>query len=219
MSSHSRLHGSTSYRVPWLFDEEACAVLRKFVKLKCSLMPYLYRQAVLAHEEGTPMMRPMFVEFPEDRACETLDKQYMLGESLLVAPIFKESGEVEYYVPEGIWYNLLTGENVEGGKWQKETYDYFHMPLLVRPNTILAVGSNSDRPDYDYTEGVTLYLVNMEDGKEAETVVTDLQGNAVLTVKAVRKGETVTVCTEGRKGNISCKLLGKENLNILAEEA
>ena len=182
-------------------------------------MPYLYRQAVLAHEEGTPMMRPMFVEFPEDRACETLDKQYMLGESLLVAPIFKESGEVEYYVPEGIWYNLLTGENVEGGKWQKETYDYFHMPLLVRPNTILAVGSNSDRPDYDYTEGVTLYLVNMEDGKEAETVVTDLQGNAVLTVKAVRKGETVTVCTEGRKGNISCKLLGKENLNILAEEA
>ncbi len=58
LSSHSRLHGSSSYRVPWLFDEEACAVLRKFVKLKCSLMPYLYRQAVLAHEEGTPMMRP-----------------------------------------------------------------------------------------------------------------------------------------------------------------
>ncbi|MDU4976557.1 MAG: alpha-xylosidase, partial [Hungatella hathewayi] len=109
LSSHSRLHGSSSYRVPWLFDDEACDVLRKFVKLKCALMPYLYRQAVKAHEEGIPMMRPMYVEFPEDRACEPLDKQYMLGDSLLVAPVFKESGEVEYYLPEGVWVNLLTG--------------------------------------------------------------------------------------------------------------
>lgn len=125
LSSHSRLHGSSSYRVPWLFDDEACDVLRKFVKLKCRLMPYLYQQAVVTHEKGIPMMRPMFVEFPEDRTCETLDKQYMLGDALLVAPIFKESGEVEYYLPNGKWYNLLLNKTVEGGKWHKETYDYF----------------------------------------------------------------------------------------------
>ena len=89
LSSHSRLHGSGSYRVPWLFDEEACDVLRKFVKAKCALMPYLYRQAVKAHEDGIPMMRPMFLEFPEDRACEPLDRQYMLGDSLMVAPVFR----------------------------------------------------------------------------------------------------------------------------------
>ena len=75
LSSHSRLHGSSSYRVPWLFDEEACEVLKEFVNIKCALMPYLYRMAVKAHEEGIPMMRPMFVEFPGDRAVETLDKQ------------------------------------------------------------------------------------------------------------------------------------------------
>ena len=79
LSSHSRLHGSDSYRVPWAFDEEATDVLRKFVKLKCRLMPYLYSQAVKAHTKGVPMLRPMFMEFPEDRACETLDMQYMLG--------------------------------------------------------------------------------------------------------------------------------------------
>ena len=139
LSSHSRLHGSSSYRVPWLFDDEACDVLRKFVKLKCALMPYLYRQAVKAHEEGIPMMRPMYVEFPEDRACEPLDKQYMLGDSLLVAPVFKESGEVEYYLPEGVWVNLLTGTTVKGGRWQKETHDYFSLPLMVRPGSIVAV--------------------------------------------------------------------------------
>ena len=67
LSSHSRLHGASSYRVPWLFDEEACEVLRKFVKLKCALMPYLYAQAVRAHEEGRPMLRPMILAFPKDR--------------------------------------------------------------------------------------------------------------------------------------------------------
>lgn len=214
LSSHSRLHGSSSYRVPWLFDEEACDVLRKFVKLKCSLMPYLYRQAVISHEKGTPMMRPMFVEFPQERTCEMLDKQYMLGDSLLAAPIFKESGEVEYYVPEGKWFNILTNQVVEGGKWHKETYDYFHMPLLVRPNTILAVGQNDTRPDYDYADGVTLYLSCFEEGKEAETEVTDLQGRTVLKVRAVREGDVIRVHTEGRDEKVRVQVLGDEKLAV-----
>lgn len=125
LSSHSRLHGSSSYRVPWVYDDEACRVLRKFVKLKCALMPYLYSQAVQTHQTGVPMMRPMFMEFPGDRACETLDRQYMLGDSLLVAPIFNESGEAEYYLPDGKWWNLLTGKTAVGGRWQREIHDYF----------------------------------------------------------------------------------------------
>ena len=216
LSSHSRLHGSSSYRVPWLFDEEACDVLRKFVKLKCSLMPYLYRQAVLSHEHGTPMLRPMFVEFPEDRSCETLDRQYMLGYRLLAAPIFKSSGEVEYYVPEGRWYNILTEEEVAGGKWHKESYDYFHMPLLLKPNTILAVGAEDSRPDYAYADGVTLYLSLFEDGAEAETEVTDLKGKTVLTARAVRRGGAIRVHTEGENRNIRIRSL-EEELEVIIE--
>ena len=216
LSSHSRLHGSSSYRVPWLFDEEACDVLRKFVKLKCSLMPYLYRQTVLSHEHGTPLLRPMFVEFPEDRSCETLDRQYMLGDSLLAAPIFKSSGEVEYYVPEGRWYNILTEEEVAGGKWHKESYDYFHMPLLLKPNTILAVGAEGSRPDYAYADGVTLYLSLFEDGAEAETEVTDLKGKTVLTARAVRRGGAIRVHTEGENRNIRIRSL-EEELEVIIE--
>ncbi len=70
LSSHSRLHGSSSYRVPWAYDEEACDVLRQFTKLKCRLMPYLWNAALQAHREGTPMMRAMLIEFPDDRACD-----------------------------------------------------------------------------------------------------------------------------------------------------
>lgn len=217
LSSHSRLHGSSSYRVPWLFDEEACDVLRKFVKLKCSLMPYLYRQAVRAHEEGIPMMRPMFVEFPEDRACEPLDKQYMMGDSLLVAPIFKESGEVEYYLPKGKWFNILTGKLIEGGTWKKETHDYFTMPLLVRPNAILAMGSCDTKPDYEYSDGVTLCLSAFEDGAEAYTEITDVKGTTVMTARAVRKGDTITLYVEGGKGNWKYQVLGGENVTVVVE--
>ena len=112
LSSHSRLHGSSSYRVPWLFDEESCDVVRKFTRLKCRLMPYLYGAAVEAHEHGTPMMRPMMLEFPDDPACDTLDRQYMMGESLLVAPVFHADSHVDYYLPDGLWTSLLDGRKV-----------------------------------------------------------------------------------------------------------
>ncbi|MFK9882575.1 TIM-barrel domain-containing protein, partial [Klebsiella pneumoniae] len=88
LSSHSRLHGSKSYRVPWAYDDESCDVVRHFTQLKCRMMPYLYRQAALANECGTPMLRAMMLEFPDDPACDYLDRQYMLGDSVLVAPVF-----------------------------------------------------------------------------------------------------------------------------------
>ena len=75
LSSHSRLHGSSSYRVPWLYDEEAVDVLRFFTKLKCRLMPYLFGAACEAHHQGIPVMRAMLVEFPHDPGCDYLDRQ------------------------------------------------------------------------------------------------------------------------------------------------
>ena len=156
LSSHSRLHGSSSYRVPWLFDEEACDVLRKFVKLKCRLMPYIYQKAIEAHETGAPVIRPMFMEFPDDPGCDTLDRQYMLGDSILVAPVFREDGLVDYYLPAGRWTHLLDGRTVEGGRWMREKYDFMSLPMWVRENSIIATGSREDTADYDFANGFTL---------------------------------------------------------------
>lgn len=114
LSSHSRLHGSTSYRVPWLYDEEAVDVLRFFTNLKMRLMPYLYRAAVQAHTEGIPTMRAMALEFPKDRTCLYLDRQYMLGDNLLVAPVMNDRGIGEYYLPKGCWTNFFTNERRDG---------------------------------------------------------------------------------------------------------
>ena len=207
LSSHSRLHGSSSYRVPWLFDDEACEILKEFVNLKCRLMPYLYGQAVRSHTEGRPVLRPMVLDFPQDRACDTLDRQYMFGDALLVAPIFKENGEVQYYLPEGTWYNLITGAEVTGGKWQKETHDYHSLPLMVRPNGILPLGNNDQRPDYDYADGMTLVVSAFDEGAEASVEIPDLSGETVMKVTAKRVGEEIHLQVEGGNGNYTVKSL------------
>jgi alpha-D-xyloside xylohydrolase len=132
LSSHSRLHGSTSYRVPWSVDEESAEVCRFFTELKNKLLPYIMQSAKEAHEKGIPVLRAMFLEFPQDPACAYLDQQYMLGPDLLVAPVFREDGEVTYYLPKGSWKNYLTDEIVEGGSWRTETHGFFSLPLMMR---------------------------------------------------------------------------------------
>ena len=199
LSSHSRLHGSSSYRVPWLFDEESCDVVRKFTRLKCRLMPYLYGAAVEAHEHGTPMMRPMMLEFPDDPACDTLDRQYMMGESLLVAPVFHADSHVDYYLPDGQWTSLLDGRKVQGGHWQKETHDFLSLPLMVRPGTVLPMGKHDDRPDYDYTDGLELHVYQLAEGQTVTVKIPDLKGQLAATYTVTMKNGKAEVATDSKK--------------------
>ena len=199
LSSHSRLHGSSSYRVPWLFDEESCDVVRKFTRLKCRLMPYLYGAAVEAHEHGTPMMRPMMLEFPDDPACDTLDRQYMMGESLLVAPVFHADSHVDYYLPDGLWTSLLDGRKVQGGRWQKETHDFLSLPLMVRPGTVLPMGQCDDRPDYDYTDGLELHVYQLAEGQTVVVKIHDLKGQIAATYTVTMKNGQAEVVTDSEK--------------------
>lgn len=199
LSSHSRLHGSSSYRVPWLFDEESVDVVRKFSKLKCTLMPYLYRMAVEAHECGMPMMRPMMLEFPEDPACEYLDRQYMLGDRILVAPVFDPKGEVTYYLPEGTWYHLLTGEKVVGGGWRKETYDFLSLPLFVRGGTVLPVGACDSRAEYDFAKEVELRAYGLAEGQNFSLQIPAPDGTPDAEYTVTRKNGQCSVATDTAK--------------------
>ena len=170
LSSHSRLHGSGSYRVPWIYEEdgedEKCSkVLRECVKLKLSLMPYLLRIALEAKTHGVPLMRAMFLEFPNDLNAYQLDTQYMLGPNLLVAPVFSANGEVSFYVPLAgnnhgskwrSWYDHA--KTYEEGRWYTETYDFDSLPLLVRPGTVTAFNNRMETPDQDFGDGLEILL-------------------------------------------------------------
>ena len=143
------------------------------------------------------MMRAMLLEFPEDPACETLDRQYLLGSSLLIAPVFTESGTVDYYLPAGRWTNLLTGEVSEGAGWRRERHDFLSLPLMVRPNTILPLGAVDDRPDYDYADAVTFRVYELEDGRELTCNVSTPQRPEPVCVSVRRANERVTVNFSG----------------------
>jgi alpha-D-xyloside xylohydrolase len=193
LSSHSRLHGNRSYRVPWLFDEEAVEVLRRFTKLKIGLMPYLYQAARVAHLQGIPMMRAMVVEFPDDPACTHLDRQYLLGDDLLVAPVFTADGAVDYYVPPGVWTHLLTGQRVSGPGWVRETHGFDSVPLLVRPGAVVPFGAAEDRPGYDYADRVTLHVYEIADDTTVTTVIPTVAGEVACTFQTRREGPVVRV--------------------------
>ena len=117
----------------------AVDVARTFTKLKLSLMPYLFQTGLQPHLNGTPVMRSMFVEFPDDQTCRTLDRQYIFSLNLLVAPVFTYSGDVEYYLPAGVWTNWFTGEKVayEHGVWRNERHGFDTIPLWVREGSVL----------------------------------------------------------------------------------
>jgi alpha-D-xyloside xylohydrolase len=196
LSSHSRFHGSSSYRVPWVFDANdssdvsAVDVTRLFTKLKLRLMPYLLEAGALASSEGVPVMRPMQLEFPDDPSVAYLDRQYMLGRDLLVAPVFTADGSVEFYLPAGTWTNYFTGETVAGG-WRREQHGYLSLPLYVREGGVIPTGSRDDRPDYDYLDGLVLALYPGS-GTEDVTVTTPTGESATFTVTRSSTGASVT---------------------------
>lgn len=189
LCSHSRLHGSNSYRVPWTVDdddqsEQGCSkILARWTALKARLMPYLYSQAMDSIAKGIPLsLRAMCLEFPEDPTSWYLDRQFMLGESLLVAPIFEESGNVDFYLPKGRWTNFFTGEVKTGPGWQQEKHDFASLPLYVRENTILVLGKDDEtRTVYNYLEDVQIRTYFA--GKGASVNAVDNEGKQICTLE------------------------------------
>jgi alpha-D-xyloside xylohydrolase len=132
-------------------------------------MPYLWQAAQVAHETNLPMMRAMFLEFPDDPTCRGLDRQYMLGDSLLVAPVFHDK-KAEYYLPPGKWTHLLTGEVRAGGSWSFDEQSFFEMPIWIREGAVVPLGTVNDKAEYDHRENVRLVCGAPSSGEVAETV-------------------------------------------------
>lgn len=141
-----------------------------------------------AHYHGVPILRSMVLEFPDDPGCEDLDMQYMLGDNLLVAPIFNEQGIATFYVPEsdGKWINILNNKSYEGGKWYREKFDDFTLPLLARPNSIIVTGKHNDKTMYDFTDEPIVNIYELKGGK-ISTILTDSYGEKIGTISVEKK--------------------------------
>ncbi len=224
LSTHSRLHGDNSYRVPWLFDEESVDVMRHFAKLKNRLFPYLFSLAHDAAEHGWPVMRTMMLEFPSNPACRYLDRQYMLGPALLVAPIFRHDNIAEYFLPEGQWTRFDSGKTIAGGQWQREEMDFFHLPLLVRPNSIIPLGSDEQQPRWQLADELTLALFQISDGADLSLRLATCDNSAVARFACRRHGEQITLTSDGHATAVRILLRdrvqrGIKNGELLRENA
>jgi len=205
-SSHSRMHGSGSYRVPWMFGEDesdptgAVAVTRKFARLKNRLAPYLVATGEEAHRRGTPMMRPMLLEFPEDLTVAHLDRQYMFGGDLLVAPVFSAEGHVDLYLPAGEWAGLLTGERITGGRWVREQHDFDSLPVYLRPGAVVPLARHEDRPDADHLDGLTLLVHPGPDADWSRTVQVAGTDSSAVSFTVRRRGDVVEAESDQQDG-------------------
>lgn len=216
LSTHSRLHGNSSYRVPWLFDDESVDVLRFFTKLKGRLMPYIWSQAVKTHQTGVPMMRAMVIDYADDPVCLTLDKQYMFGDNILAAPILNDKGMGEVYIPEGKWTDIISGKVYEGGKFYREKYDYFGLPCLAKPNCIIPYGRFEKDFEYDYLSNAEFVIYQPDEGKSMTCNIYNTEANKEFTLTAVRKDQKVEVSYTETDKPFSVRIAGGKKVDISA---
>jgi len=216
LSTHSRLHGSSSYRVPWLFDEESVVVMRHFSRLKNKLFPYLYSASHDARDHGWPVMRAMVLEFPGDPACAHLDRQYMLGSSLLVAPVFRQDDIAEYFLPAGRWTHFFTGEVIDGGKWREEPVGFMQIPLFVRENSVIPMGANEEAPAWKSSDELTLQLFQIADGVDISIRVPQTDGSDPVVFHCKRTGSKFALTCDGRPRDVRVAFPSRRSIGEIA---
>ena len=160
-SSHSRCHGvgDNTHREPWYFSKDALEIFRFYDKLRYSLIPYIYEQAEKCTQTGLPMMRALYLEYPEDRNVWHIDNEYLFGDSLLIAPVLKplsKSTTRSIYLPKGTWFDYFTKEKIESnGQWITKDIELSSLPIYVKSGTTLKYCS----ADINLKEGIEITRV------------------------------------------------------------
>jgi alpha-glucosidase (family GH31 glycosyl hydrolase) len=145
MQYHSEYNpsGPSRDRTPWNIaahtsDERAISLFRHFARVRMNLLPYLAEEGRYAAENGTPLMRPLFLDWPDDPTCWRTADQYAFGRSLLVAPVVEEGATTRtLYLPAGSWVDIWDGAAFEGGQWITVDAPWDRIPVFAREGTVI----------------------------------------------------------------------------------
>jgi alpha-D-xyloside xylohydrolase len=187
LSSHARFHG-TSPREPWHYGEQAVNIVREFAQLRYRLLPYLYALAQEACQTGLPVVRPLFLEYPDDPCAYQVDLQYMLGPYLLVAPVFNPEGRCRFYLPPGQWYDFWTNDRLEGPAHRQATVPLERIPLFVRGDSILPLA-----PAMDFVGQKPWEPIELDVRLEGNAAISFPNPGCQVEVRAERRGDTVVL--------------------------
>jgi alpha-D-xyloside xylohydrolase len=136
LSSNSRCHGTTP-REPWEYGETALDIFREYARLRYRLLPYIYTYAEIAAQTGLPVVRPLVLEYQDDPVTHRLDTQYLLGEDILVAPVFEATSTRDVYLPAGEWYHRETDTRYEGKTTISVEAPLDTMPVFYRAGGVV----------------------------------------------------------------------------------
>jgi alpha-D-xyloside xylohydrolase len=190
LSSHARCHGTTP-REPWAFGETAADLFREYARLRYSLLPYIYTYAEEAARTGLPVVRPLVLEYQDDPTAQQMDTQYLLGEDLLVVPVFYETGTRSVYLPAGEWRAFQTGTHYEGGRTIEVDVELADLPLFVRAGSV--VPRREPTPSVQPGTPAALTLeATLADG-HAEGRYFDEDADAMVTATVDHDGDTLAV--------------------------
>lgn len=186
LTSHVRSHGEPPTE-PWLYSEDFLKSFRNADNMRYELMPYIYAQAKESSEKGLPMMRALFVEYPQDAGSWLIDNEYQFGSDMLVAPLFEEVTERDVYLPPGQWVDYQTKKVYNGG-WHRIAAGELPIIVLVKSGTAIPhIKLAQSTKDMDWSK-LTLKVYAAEGTTTATAKVYLPEGKALQNIKLTKKG-------------------------------
>lgn len=198
LTSHARFHGTTP-REPWEFGPEATEIVRKFARLRYSLIPYIYTYAEHAGRTGLPVMRPLVLEYQDDPRVYDLSTQYLLGTELLVSPVLVEGGTTTVYLPDDEWVDWWTGERCAGPGTLNLEVPLDEVPLFQRVGSIVPTREPTQTVQEGTPDEVELRTVlGSDDAARAEASMYDADRDELVGLSIEHDGTTITATASAR---------------------
>jgi alpha-D-xyloside xylohydrolase len=209
LTSHSRCHGIAP-KEPWLYGTDFMDEFRAIDELKYKLMPYVYAQAKDSSEHGLPMVRALFIEYPNDPGSWLVEDEYLCGSSILVAPLMHEgtTGRA-VYLPPGTWIDYQTGKAYAGG-WQQIEAGKLPVIMLVRDGTVIphiALAQSTAQMDWSKIE----LQVFAKDATKAIGFVFLPGDNQLHELILTKSGDSFKLDSDPIAGTVTWKIAMPEN--------
>jgi len=203
--SHS-VRGSIN-KEPWAYGEAYEKINKKFIELRYQLLPFLYTEFYKASVSGVPIMRPLVLEFPDDKTTYRIDTQFMVGENILISPVLEAGAKTRYmYLPKGDWYDFWTREKVTGGKWIDANAPLDEMPIFIRAGAVVPMQQVIQYTDQAPADPLTFEIFPSSEAKgicyEDDGISFDYQKGKYRTVgiKAAVQGGEIAITRSAAEG-------------------
>lgn len=181
---------------PWAFGSKVEVVVRRYISLRYEWLPYLYGLFQEAARTGLPIMRPLFLEFPEDKNTYNLSDQFMLGSQVIIAPIVRPDTFLKIvYLPEGRWYDYWSDEVIQGGHHVVAKAPLDIIPIYIKEGTLLP-HTPTKLTTMASDEALFLHVYLPEVGKSAEYTIYEDDGATFDYAKGIVFEERITVTLE-----------------------